>query len=59
MSHNGSPSLRIILKESPSEDDSVLSEVESFGSPLSRACNMVISTVPIATILMPEETLAL
>jgi hypothetical protein len=56
MTHSGSPSLHAILKESPSEDDLASSEGESSGSPVPRACNTVISAIPIATMLPPEET---
>jgi hypothetical protein len=42
MTHDDSPSLHIILEESPSEDDSALSEGESYGSPFLRTCSMVI-----------------
>jgi hypothetical protein len=59
MTPSGSPSLHAILEKSPSEDDSVSSEGESFGSPLSRACNMVMFVIPIATMLPLEETLTL
>jgi hypothetical protein len=46
MASSGSPSLHAILEESPSEDD------------LLRACNVVISIIPIATTLPSEETSA-
>jgi hypothetical protein len=57
MTHSGSLSLHAILKELPSEDDSASSEGESSGFPLLRACNIVISVIPIATTPPPEETL--
>jgi hypothetical protein len=56
MTHNGSPSLHTILEKSPSEDDSVSSEGESFVSPLPRACNTVMSATPITTTLPLKET---
>jgi hypothetical protein len=49
MTRSGSPSLHAILEESRSEDDSVLSEGESSGSPVPRACNTVMSATPIMT----------
>jgi hypothetical protein len=42
MTRSESPSLHAILEKSPSEDDLASSEGESYGSPLLRACNMVI-----------------
>jgi hypothetical protein len=48
--------LHAILEESPSEEDSVLSEGESSGSPLPRACNMVMSATPIETTPPLKET---
>jgi hypothetical protein len=59
MDHSGSPSLHAILEESPSEDDLVSSEGESYGSPLLRACNMVLSTIRIVTMPSPEKILML
>jgi hypothetical protein len=56
MAYSGSPSLHAILEESPSDDDSVSSEGESSGSPLPRACNVVISAVPIVT-TSPSHTI--
>jgi hypothetical protein len=56
MTHSGSPSLYTILEESPSEDDSALSEGERSGSPLPRVCNTVMSVVPITTMPPLEET---
>jgi hypothetical protein len=56
MTHSESPLLHAILEESSSEDDSASSEGESSGSPLLRACNMVMSAVPIMTMPPPEET---
>jgi hypothetical protein len=48
MAHSGSPSLHAILEESPSEG-------QSSGSPLLRACNAVISTIPITITPLLEE----
>jgi hypothetical protein len=55
--HSGSPSLLAILEKSPSKDNLASSEGESSGFPVPRACNAVISTVPIVTMPPPEETL--
>jgi hypothetical protein len=59
MDHSGSPSLHAILEESPSEDDLVSSEGESYGSPLLRACNTVLSAIRIVTMSSPEKILML
>jgi hypothetical protein len=56
MAHSGSLSLHAILEESPSEDNSTLSEGESSSFPVLRACNAVISVVPSVTTPPPEET---
>jgi hypothetical protein len=58
MTCSGSTLLHAIHEELLSEDDSASSEGEISGSPLPRACNMVMSTIPIATMPPPEETLA-
>jgi hypothetical protein len=55
MAHSGPLSLHAILEESSNEDDSASSEGESSGLPVPRACNAVISTVPIATMPSLEE----
>jgi hypothetical protein len=57
MACSGSLSLHAILKDSPSEDDSTLSEGESSIFPVPRACNAVISAIPIMTMSPLEETL--
>jgi hypothetical protein len=56
MARSGSPSLHAILEESLSEDDLASSKGESFGFFVLRACNMVTSAIPIATMPLPEET---
>jgi hypothetical protein len=56
MTYNGSPSVDGILEESPSEDDSISSEGESFDSPLLRACNTMMYAIPITITPLPEET---
>jgi hypothetical protein len=53
MAHSESPSLHAILKESPNEDDSALSDGESFDSPLLRVYNTMI---PVTPSQLPEET---
>jgi hypothetical protein len=54
MTHSVSPSLHNILEESPSKDNLALSEGESYGSPLLRACNTVIP-VRACTLTLPTE----
>jgi hypothetical protein len=56
MAHNRSPSLHVILEESPSEDDLASSEGESSDSPIPMACNMVTSATPITSTPQPKET---
>jgi hypothetical protein len=53
-SDRGTP--HAIPEESPSENDLVLSEGESSGSPLLRARNTMIPVTPIMTTTQPEET---
>jgi hypothetical protein len=56
MTPSGSPSLHAILEKSPSEDDSISSEGESYNSPFPKVCNTVMFAIPIATTPPPEET---
>jgi hypothetical protein len=57
MVHSRSPSLHTIFEESVGEDDLALSEGGSSGFPISRGCNAVNPTIPIATTPPPEGTL--
>jgi hypothetical protein len=56
MARSRSLSLHAVLKESPSEDNSVSIEGESYDFPVPRACNVVTSAIPIMTTPPPEET---
>jgi hypothetical protein len=46
MTHSGSPSLHAIIDELPSEDNPVMSEEESSGSPLLRSCHAMMPATP-------------
>jgi hypothetical protein len=56
MAHSRSQSLHAILEESPNEHDWASSEGESSFFHVPRACNVLISTIPITTAPMLEET---
>jgi hypothetical protein len=53
---SGSPSLHAFPEESTGEDNSASSEGGSSGFPISQGCNVVTSTVPIATTTPLEST---